>query len=652
MTRNTRLFLAVFTLLTAQTAYAEISERVLGANIYLKQGNPVQAINTSRTQLENKDISTDDRHALLKIVARAEEMQSGFRHYEEVEVAIRAYRTLLKEFPKDRNIHSYQWKIAWLQWKNGGLNDARDAIRALLNENISDNIATNSWLMLARIQIDTLKYGDARRSLLQYGLRAEDSPKAQAEGFAWTAIIDFVEQRYQAAFRGFQQAINADRESVLGTTRLFSIWIQTLSKLNKQDDAFKYAKQFLKRYVEGYHVPAVRLIHADLLAKNEQWKEAEKAYVLLAERQAETMVGKQAFVRKIMMQNRNESNPRILRPVLIALKKLADENQLTRFEAEVTLGMAQIWSRIGQNNLSASRHALNYYAHTGEMKSYGDLSQQAKQEGEHLLKRQLQQLLKEELWLKAIVLWERFPQLRPVKAEKLRFGIAHALRMLLDFDRAEEILDKIYKTAKNSVWGQKVKLEQARLWLDRKDSDGYLKVMRWLNNNQFTLYRPEMMLVAAGLQLAQGNSDAASQALTAIEPTDLTMELRDDYWQFRAESSEALGRWYAASTAWKNHRKLDPEKNKGSLVRQADALRMAKEFSKAETIYLQVPEEEQNAAWHYHLALCEFQSGKWQQSKERLQAVIKRSDAGAFAAMARLELAEHRTRILLNEITR
>ena len=74
---------------------------------------------------------------------------------------------------------------------------------------------------------------------------------------------------------------------------------------------------------------------------------------------------------------------------------------------------------------------------------------------------------------------------------------------------------RLYEEAAGSVWGHKVKLEQVRLWLDRGDKDGFKRVMRWLSQNEFTLYRPEMLLLAAPL-LGKTSSPTLVQHATLL----------------------------------------------------------------------------------------------------------------------------------------
>ncbi len=184
-------------------------------------------------------------------------------------------------------------------------------------------------------------------------------------------------------------------------------------------------------------------------------------------------------------------------------------------------------------------------------------------------------------------------------------------------------------------------LDKARLWADRIVPDGVIKIMQWLAKHEKTLYRQDLLLIAASIQNAQGEASAASQTLANINPGDLTPELRKTYWLTKAGIHLNLKRWHTAAEAWKQL----ADENEGDkkwryLQEQADALIQSKDFMDAETVLLQVPESEQKAAWHYAMALCALNSGRWSRAREHLIPLSTPDSDPDYRLRARLLLAQ------------
>ena len=173
----------------------------------------------------------------------------------------------------------------------------------------------------------------------------------------------------------------------------------------------------------------------------------------------------------------------------------------------------------------------------------------------------------------------------------------------MDYSHAEEILDALYKPAKDTVWGQRVMLEMARLWTEREDAASVKKIMRWLTSQEHTLYRQDMLLIVATAQNKQGEASAARQTLAGIAPEDLTPELRHTYWHTRAKINLALQRWHTAANAWRHLAELSQGSEKWHYIyAQADAAIQSKDYLEAEKILLQIPDSARSGTWHYALA--------------------------------------------------
>jgi tetratricopeptide (TPR) repeat protein len=184
-------------------------------------------------------------------------------------------------------------------------------------------------------------------------------------------------------------------------------------------------------------------------------------------------------------------------------------------------------------------------------------------------------------------------------------------------------------------------LEKARLWADKNDPDGVIKIMQWLAKHEQTLYRQDMLLIVARIQNTQGDASEASQTLANINPNDLTLILRETYWLTRAGINLNLKRWHTAAEAWKQLA-ISSESNKKwhYINAQADALIQSKDYIEAETILLQVPESAQDAAWHYAMALCALNTGRWKKAREHLIPLSAPGSDSGYQLRARLLLAQ------------
>lgn len=636
-------------------AIAESNDRVLGVRIFLNQGNPEQAIQTAEKMLASPTLVEKDRLELLKLIAEAEEFRASSSHYQDISKAINAINTVLKEFPDSVDQASFLWRSAWLYWKKGADKSALATARELTEKFRDSGDATKAWLLMARIHIDQAKFDSARNDLLQHGLRVKDDSVEQLVGLSWIAVIDYEEGRYKQSYAALENVYLNDADVIEFEERLFATYIRMLYRFERDQDAMNLSDKFLKQYVKGFYVPHVRLLRADMLAQlpDANLKLVEKEYEKISIAAAETTVGKKAFMRKLMFQYRDSSDYAALKPVIIALKRVASQNQLSEVENESILYQARIWVRVSiadaeNTPRQATTVALEDYARVSSS-VYPELVEQALAEGKSTFQRYIGKLIDDKKWMQTVVIWERFPQLRPEgrNASQLQFGVAHALRMLMEYEQSEAILGQLYEQAAGSVWGHKVMLEQARLWLDRGDVDGVNRVMKWLSEHEFTLYRPEMLLIVARMQLKRGSASAASQTMASVSDSDIAIEERDEYWQAQAHIAEKLSRWHVAAHAWRQYGTTEGADKTVALLQEANSMFKAKDYAKAEALYEALPEAQQTAEWRYRFSICQMNTGKKTQAIERLEKLKAEKDAGIFASLAALALAERQADQLL-----
>jgi tetratricopeptide (TPR) repeat protein len=159
-----------------------------------------------------------------------------------------------------------------------------------------------------------------------------------------------------------------------------------------------------------------------------------------------------------------------------------------------------------------------------------------------------------------------------------------------------------------------------------------------------------MLLIVAAAQTKRGESAAARQTLASVTPEDLTPELRYTYWLTQAKNNQALKRWHTAADAWKQLAALSQEPDKwGFVYAQADATIQGTDYLNAEKILLQIPESERNGAWHYALAVCATNSGRWKTAEEHLIPLSMGDPSDNYTMRARILLAEKRSEKFLRQ---
>ncbi len=633
------------------------SERVQGVRVFLNNGNPEQAIRTSRTLLADGAMDEAERFELLSLIVDAEEMRAQGQHYEDISHVINAIETLEKEFPKRIDPANLLWRMAWLHWKHGDAKIALQEARRLYQDYNQRVEATQAAMLMARIYIEKRQWSDARSNLMKYGLQAKQGSREEALTRAWMAVINAAEHREQAALAQLQKVQKNYPQIIENNRQLWSVYIQVLHMNHQDDRALKQCDLFLDKYISGDEVASIRLLRADLWQAQGNISDIriEREYDALASEQAEQSIGKQAFMRKLMLSHKNSQDYRNLKPVIIALKRIANENQLSPVENEAMLDLARLWKRLSQSDVKHAPKqsvvvALDQFSRVArsEIHVYNTI---ALQEGRAFFESYLKGLIKAKKWTETVAIWERFPLFRrdDLKTSELQFGVAHALRMLMSYDQSEALLDKLYAQFKDSVWGQKVMLERAHLWLDRGDNKAIARVLAWLDEHEFTLYRPEMLLLVARMQLQAGDAAAASQSMVNISVNDIEIDERAMYWKTRAAIAEKLEHWHIAARAWREYG-LQPHADiNQSRLEQANNLFKAKNYQQAEALYQQVDASLRDAAWQYHYSICQLKTGKYTQAMESLEAQSQKTDIGIYASLAGLAIAERQADVLMKE---
>jgi len=635
------------------SATAADSQRVQAARIFYANGNPDQSIISAQELLKKSNIKREERRSLLTLIADAELMRATYKHFLDIEPATRAIEALLHEFPDHKRAAHYRWQRAWLWWKSGNEKQAMTATREVIARDQQPANLRNAWLLMTRIHLQQQHYAYARSDLLQYGLQTETNSKEQAVGMAWMAIVDQGEERSDAALANMNTVHQRWPGVLRDEPSLYAAYIELLNNHHQPEQALKLANDFLRRHISSDEAAGVRLIRAGVWsAQPANISKAIKEYGILSASRAETTIGKKAFIRKLMLENRDNNKRESLTPVMIALKKIADHNQLSQLEDEAMLDLARLWTRIIPSGPIKPGHtpALDAFARAATSTN-SMIATTAHREGSRWLEQKIDTMLKQQQWLASVTAWRQFPQLQPVKgqAQPLKLAIAHAMRMLMLFDPAEEILQQLYKHNRTTLRGQMVMVEWAKLWLDQQQPDGVKKIMGWLNRNPFSIYRPEMLLIAGRIQVSQHQTELARQTLAGISETDVAMESRNSFWRTQAEIFEASGQWHSAARSWSHYRTaVDADTDLG-LKKQADALFHAAEYSDALNHYRQIAADKQDTAWQYHSAVCQLRSGELKQGSALLQSIIASKTSGRFAALAKLALADQQAAALLGE---
>lgn len=611
---------------------------------FLSQGEYELAAKASRALLEKKTLADNTRFEVLLLLAKAEEKLSERRSHAKEDTAIRAYRDLHKEFPKKFSAAKMYWKVAWLSWNHGKIDQAITALQIIIQKYAHAPEAKKASLLYARYQIQEKNFTAARATLLGYfGLGSKFKGLDEDRGLVWMAVVDEAEGKSKHAYASLKNIHAAHPEMIENEPLIYATYIRLLAKYSNQQHLLQHARNFANRHIASPQAPPIRLLLADTLMQRGQTQKAEMIYGILSKQKKDMNVGKKAFMRHLIARHKESKDEAELGKLLGILSNIAADNQLSDIEPEARLYQAQIYQRLGNGKPARLDKALSLYALTAASEISGRYTDAARSEGKDLLALRLQDLLEQEDWLETVLLWKRYPELRPEKAEKLNFGIAQAYMHLMDFTHAEEILDKLYKVSRKTVWGQRIMLEKARIWAEQGKVNGIEKIMLWLSKQEQTLYRQDMLLMAARIQVGEGKISAASQTLANVTADDLTPEFRIDFWKTRARINLGLKRWHTAARAWEQAAELSVGDAKwNNIFAQANAFIQGKDFIQAENVLLLFPDSGRNEAWHYSFALCAHHTGRKKLAEEHLTPLISGDADNSYSIRARMLLSEMR----------
>ena len=628
-------------LLAAGVVHAEEENSLASARAFFSQGQYHRTINIARTLLADAGLGNEARYELLRLLAESEEQLVAARGYEDAELSIRAYENLHKEFPNRFKAVQRHWKVAWLSWNQQKYDQADSNLQAIIQEYPHAPEAKRAAVLHARYLVQRNKFQAARATLLRFfGLGSDISEQEEAEAFVWLAVIDEAEGNFKQAYRNMRETYGKHPALIEDDSFLYAVYIRLLSRYEDRQLQMLHILRYVKRYAAQPEALPVRLLQADILLEQGHRREADTIYGILSTRRDESAVGKQAYMRQLMLQNSDVEDVEALKGVLDEFSQLAANNQLSEVESEAMLYKARILMKLSQDDEAYLSEATAAYAIAAAGLS-SRFAKAARREGRDLLAGHVEKLLQEKQWLPAVVLWKRYPQIRPADSRKLAFGIAQAYIRLMDFTHAEELLNQLHAEAGNSVWAQRLMLEKARLWAERNDPDGVEKIMRWLSAHEKTLYRQDLLLIVARIQNVGGNASEASQTLANINPADLTPELRQTYWLTKAAIHQNLKRWHIAAEAWKQLAELSEAADRWRYAQaQADALIESRDYVAAEAVLLKFSEEAQQAAWHYAMALCALNTGRWKAAREHLEPLASPGADKDYQLRARLLLAQ------------
>ncbi|MDQ6951662.1 MAG: tetratricopeptide repeat protein [Mariprofundales bacterium] len=642
------------TLLATPLHAAVANSEVKAVQTLIQAGNPEQAVKEARRVLVGGRITNTVRFHLLQLISDAEFIRASARFFSDIDAAAAAQKAVLKEFPQRSDSARLRWRLVKLYWRHGQNGAALANTQTLRRIDPRSTQAHLSWMVDAQIKLKMGRYSQARRALLRFSLGASTA-KEQAQLLAWTAMVDEKEQRYPQAMGNFKHSFKRFPGVIEGDPLLYSHFILMEHRQGDDHTALMLSDRFLTRYIDSDLIPTVRLMRMGILARqpDKHAQEVERGYTFLSEHAPGSTIGKQAFMRKMMFQVRDKNDFFSLKPVLVALKKLASQNQMSVIEDEAMLDQGLLWARI--SNSGAKGVSTNTIDAALEQLSRVDLSsspalrQQALDHGSSIFSKYIKKMLDKKQLLKAVALWKRYPDLRTRTKEVLRFDIANAMRLLTQFGQAETLLNALYARNKTTLRGQQVMLELARVWLDRGDAKGIDKINHWLSEHEFTIYHPEFLLLVAQMQLNAKRFDAAAQTILHVAPEDLVHALLPEYWKSRAHIAEARHRWHVAAHAWQEFGNSDKKNRQVGLRRQALALYKAGDYANAESKWQQLPKAAHDAAWRYYLNMSRYHNGEWSAAVKALRELAQDTTAGIYATLADMALAEHDARQLLNQ---
>ncbi len=650
-----RVIVILLTLFTFTSLGLTMEERSLAIQTYLNQGKPEQAVTTAYLLLKEDNLNNQERKELLKLIVQAQLIIVKAKHYEDVKPAVDALQSFIREFPESVDEPNLIWQIINLYWNQNNLEEAQSYILDLQNRFPQSLEATKSWLILGKIHFIHKNYSEARTNFLRFAITFPQDSTQGRNVRIWTALVDYAEGRFDVAFKALRPIFDQQPSLITEQPSIYSRYIHLLHTEGLYAQALAQTKNYLSLYKTSSHTPEIRLLHADLLLlqPNPDKDVVIKAYSLIAETQADTVIGKQAFMRKMMLQLDEKKQYSAIKPAIIALKRIANKNQMSQVEDEALLLEARLWRKVAAFDPLHSPKQSEYAAlekFSLALKStHSGLKKKALEGGKNTFLESIQRHIERKDWRNATQIWQRFTQFRPPleKAKQLYLNIAQSFRLTMQYAASDQLLQQLLSNAKNDLWREKLILEQAKLWFDRGDTQSIQRIMTWLDQHEYSIYRPEMLLIVAQIQLQNKAYSLTSHTLDMIQVADITYDTRTIYWKTRAKTEQALKRWHMAAFAWAQYTSLDLADKDMGILNEAHARFKAGEFPKAEALYSKVSENLRTPIWTYRYSISQLKNGKWKQATSRLTTLKNNPDAGIYTSMAALTLAERQANQLL-----
>ena len=170
--------------------------------------------------------------------------------------------------------------------------------------------------------------------------------------------------------------------------------------------------------------------------------------------------------------------------------------------------------------------------------------------------------------------------------------------------------------------------------------------MVWLAQHEGTIYRAELLMIAARMHVRRNDVAQAFQLLKQVKllPPDMDMQL--EYWTLQGEVLGRLEQWDRAAEAWARVLKLaqtDDIRNR-ALYEQATAWLKSEEYSNAVRLYEAIPETARDDVWTYYSAVAQMYTGEVRMAEEKFHLLADKSPSSHYGLLARLELAEQLAR--------
>ncbi len=650
-----RVIVILLTLFAFISVSLATGDRAQTIQTYLNQGKPEQAVTTAYLLLKEANLKNQERKTLLELIIQAQLMMVKAKHYEDVQPAVDALQSFIREFPQHADEPKLMWQMIDLYWNQNNLEETQSYILDLQNRFPQSPEATKSWFTLGKIYFIHKNYAEARTNFLRFAIAFPKDSNQGRQVRIWTSLVDYAEGRFDVAFKALQPIFEQQPELIKEQPSIYSRYIHLLRTEGKYAQALIQAKNFLSLYKTSSHTPEIRLLHADLLLLQPKPDKSAviKAYSLIAEAQADTIIGKQAFMRKMMLQIEKQQQYSAIKPAIIALKRIANNNQMSQVEDEALLLEARLWKKVATLDPEHSPEQAEYAAlekfFRVSRSTHPDLKKQALNIGHKAFLDSIQYHLNIKDWEATTHIWQRFPAFHPPleKSKQLYLSVAQSFRLSMQYNESSQLIQQLLTHAKSDLWREKLTLEQAKLWFDQGDPQSVQRIMRWLDQHEYSIYRPEMLLIVAQVHLQNKAYSLASHTLSLIQADDITYDTRKVYWQTRGKTEQALKRWHMAAFAWAQYTSLNTANKESGVFNEAHARFKAGEFAKAEALYSKVPQPLRTPIWKYRYSICQLKNGKWKQATARLTALKNNPDGGIYTSMAALTLAERQANQLL-----